>query len=74
MADKTNKVPGNAAGPYYVDAGCIGCGLCAGTAPDVFSMNDDNLAYVTKQPGASELDDTNAAMESCPVSAIGNDG
>ena len=29
----------------YVDQdACIGCGLCAGTAPDVFQMNDAGKA------------------------------
>ena len=29
---------------YFVNDGCIGCGLCAGTCPDVFSMSDDGVA------------------------------
>ena len=24
---------------------CIGCGLCAGTCPEVFHMGDDGLAH-----------------------------
>ena len=29
---------------YYVNSNCIGCGLCAGTCPDVFSLSDDGVA------------------------------
>ena len=29
---------------YFVNDGCIGCGLCAGTCPNVFSMSDDGVA------------------------------
>ena len=29
---------------YYVNESCIGCGLCAGTCPEVFSMSDEGTA------------------------------
>ncbi len=74
MADKNNKTPGNAAGSYYVDDGCIGCGLCVSTAPEIFELGAGDKAYVKKQPDASELEAANTALDSCPVSSIGNDG
>ena len=37
----------------YVDQEiCISCGLCVETAPEVFRMNDDNLAEVYDPAGA----------------------
>ena len=56
---------------FCVSAQCIGCGLCADTCPEVFSMTDDGTAQsiateVPAQAEASALD----AMQSCPVSAI----
>ena len=75
MADKTNKVAENLAGPFYVDTGCIGCGLCVETEPKVFKMNVNELAYVYKQPsGTEETEAARTALESCPVESIGEDG
>ena len=48
---------------------CISCGACVDTCPEVFRMNDDNLAEVYKADGASE-EEIQDAFESCPVSCI----
>lgn len=75
MADRTDKVAGNAPGDYYVDKSCIGCSLCVETEPAVFKMGKDDLAFVYKQPeGKEEKEAAEAALESCPVEAIGRDG
>jgi ferredoxin len=74
MADKSNKVPENVAGAYYVDSECIGCGLCVSTAPAVFEMNSDDKAYVKKQPSPEDMDGVRSSMDACPVTAIGDDG
>lgn len=75
MADKTSRTPGQAAGAWYVDTSCIGCSLCASTAPDTFSMNEDgSLALVAAQPGtAADGALAEQALAECPVGAIGND-
>lgn len=49
---------------------CIGCTQCAGTCPDVFSM-DGSLAVAI--PGEVPAEDASLAVdaaEACPVSAI----
>ncbi len=46
---------------------CIGCGLCVGSVPSVFSFGDDGKAV------AGDVDDEAAvdeAMANCPVGAI----
>ena len=51
--------------------GCIGCGLCADTCPQVFRMADDGNAEVCADPVPEDLiDSANEAMDSCPVSVI----
>jgi ferredoxin len=76
MANKNEKNPGSAPGKFYVDSACIGCGLCTGELPSVFSMNADGAtAFVAKQPEAdSAVQAAEDLIASCPVGAIGNDG
>lgn len=56
---------------YYVNDGCIGCGLCVGTCPEVFSMGDEGLAVAIESDVPEEVLDTAAeAKDGCPVGAI----
>ena len=56
---------------YVVNVSCIGCGLCAGTCPEVFSMNDDGVAVAIEAEVPDDALDTAAeAMDGCPVGAI----
>lgn len=48
---------------------CIGCGACVDSCPDVFIMNDDNIAEVSNPDGASE-EEIQDAIEGCPVECI----
>ena len=53
------------------DDACIGCGLCPDICPEVFRLNDENVAEVTVDPVPPEF--AAAARESsdsCPVDAI----
>ncbi len=76
MADHDQKVPENIEGRFYVDATCIDCDLCRETAPRNFVRHaDEGYSYVGAQPGnPSEEAACLAAMEECPVEAIGIEG
>ena len=51
--------------------GCISCGLCESTCPQVFRMAEDGLAevYVDSVPESAE-EAAKEAQEGCPVSVI----
>ena len=50
---------------------CIGCGLCAEICPEVFEMNDSNIAVAKgAEVPAEHGDKAREAAESCPVDAI----
>ena len=56
---------------YHVNDGCIGCGLCAGTCPEVFSMSDEGVAVaIDLEVPEGALDSAAEAKDSCPVGAI----
>ena len=56
---------------YIVNEGCIGCGLCEATCPEVFSMSDAGVAVAIESEVLEEVLDTGAeAKEGCPVGAI----
>lgn len=50
--------------------GCIGCGLCAGTCPEVFRMADDGLAEAYNDIQSDIEDTAEEAAENCPVDVI----
>ncbi|WP_250674311.1 ferredoxin [Paraclostridium ghonii] len=56
----------------FVDRdGCIGCQACAGTCPEVFSMDEDNISVPIKEDIPEEvLDSAKDARDGCPVSVI----
>lgn len=75
MADRNDKVPENVPGKYYVDGSCDFCETCIEFAPENFEANNEEYAYVKKQPeNDTEEDECQEAMESCPSEAIGDDG
>jgi ferredoxin len=50
---------------------CTGCGVCADEAPEVFEMNDDDIAVVKVNPVPEEhADAAQAAADGCPCGAI----
>lgn len=76
MADKAKRFADNAAGKLYVDDQCIDCDACRTEAPNNFKRNDENgYSFVFKQPSSPEEEAAcQAALEACPVEAIGKDG
>lgn len=50
-------------------SGCIGCGNCVAISPDVFQMNDEDLAEVYAQPNDIN-DEVLEAVDSCPTEVI----
>lgn len=51
-------------------SGCIGCGVCADTCPEVFCIADDGLAQVCGEVSAKNEDAAKDAEQSCPVAVI----
>ncbi len=75
MADKSDRYPENVPGKYYVDGNCLYCETCIELAPDNFTSDNDEYAYVLKQPdNDSEEVRCQEALDSCPTDAIGDDG
>ena len=56
---------------YHVNEECIGCGLCEGTCPEVFSMTDEGVATAIDADVPEEAKESaSQAMDGCPVGAI----
>ncbi|MDD3089400.1 MAG: ferredoxin [Candidatus Omnitrophica bacterium] len=49
---------------------CIGCGLCAQIAPDVYEMSGDVAVVKMADIPEAQAADARSAAEQCPVSAI----
>jgi ferredoxin len=75
MADRSQRTPENVPGHFYVDATCIDCDLCRETAPENFARDEKRRrSYVSHQPeDPAQEAACRAALEECPVEAIGYD-
>ena len=52
-------------------SGCIGCGLCVSTCPEVIAMDNDQKAEAMLNPVPANLEsETRQAADTCPVSVI----
>ncbi|MGW8114244.1 ferredoxin [Caproicibacterium sp. NSD3] len=52
-------------------SGCISCGLCAETCPEVFRIANDGVAEVYQEDVPAEIEDKAVkAQKGCPVSVI----
>jgi ferredoxin len=76
MANTTDRLSENLPGRYYVDATCIDCDLCRGTAPAFFTRHDEiGFSIVHRQPSTpEEVALAEEARVGCPTESIGNDG
>lgn len=56
----------------YVDRdACIGCELCTTICPEVFEMDDEQIATVIADPVPEDVEsEAEEARDSCPTSAI----
>jgi ferredoxin len=48
---------------------CIGCGICVTVCPDIFEMDDDNIATIRSGVDLNSTCIENA-IDDCPVEAI----
>jgi ferredoxin len=54
-----------------IDAdGCIGCGLCVSTCPEVYRMEDDKAVVIGSAVPKEAEDTCKRAAEECPVTVI----
>lgn len=73
MADPARRHPLNSPGPWFVDTRCISCDTCTDISPEIFGRDPGRKAYVREvRPQESDL--FRAALESCPVEAVGDEG
>jgi ferredoxin len=51
--------------------GCISCGMCAATCPNIFRISpDDDKAEVYNEPSDKDFDCCQEAADNCPVAVI----
>lgn len=50
--------------------GCISCGLCVSTCPEVFSFDEDGIAEASGQINEENYASAESARSSCPVAVI----
>lgn len=53
-----------------VNEGCISCGACVSTCPEVFRFNEEDLAEAYADVTEETKADAEEARDSCPVSVI----
>jgi len=49
---------------------CIGCGLCAQVASDIYEMQEDKAVVKLNDIPEDKVEDAKNGAEQCPVSAI----
>jgi ferredoxin len=72
MANPKRRNPSNISGPWFVDLDCIACDTCTDISPEIFGRGADRKAFV-KARLLEEAALFRAALESCPVEAVGDE-
>ncbi|MFH1553200.1 MAG: ferredoxin [Candidatus Omnitrophota bacterium] len=49
---------------------CIGCGLCAQVAPEVYQMEGDKAVVTADEIPEDKVEDAKNGADQCPVTAI----
>jgi ferredoxin len=49
---------------------CIGCGLCAQVAPDIYEMQDDKAVTKMDDIVEDKVEEAKNGADQCPVAAI----
>ncbi|MBU0683258.1 MAG: ferredoxin [Candidatus Omnitrophota bacterium] len=49
---------------------CIGCGLCAQVAPEVYEMQEDKAVAKIDEIAEDKIEDAKNGADQCPVIAI----
>ena len=71
MADRTQAVPQNVEGPFFVDTTCIDCDTCRQIAPRTFADSGE-YSFVAMQPrDEAERRAALHALIACPTGSIG---
>lgn len=50
--------------------GCVGCGLCADTCPEVFEMDESVAKVIVETVPEENADSCREAASACPVEVI----
>jgi len=49
---------------------CIGCGVCAQVAPEVYEMQGDKAVAIAEEISEDKVDSAKEGADQCPVDAI----
>jgi len=66
------RLPGSAAGEFYVDATCIDCDQCRRIAPATFRAQGDKSVVFRQPATVGEARSAEMALVTCPTGSIGS--
>ena len=54
----------------WIEEGCIACGVCEATAPEVFEMDEETAVIIDGVKFNEYEDEIKEAVDNCPVEVI----